>query len=238
MRIIDFHSHILPGIDDGSKNVSMTEQMLETAAIQGINTMIATPHFYADSMSIQQFLRRRQTAFDIIKDMAAEKGIHIVCGAEVAFFSDMSKAKDMELLCFENTRLIMIEMPFRAWTERDLREIELLVRWGIQPIIAHLERFYRFQSDKEVIPALLDMPVYIQINTESLLHWNTRKQPLKLFKNHQAQLLGSDCHNTSSRPENLAEGRKIIEKKLGIQKLRYIDQLGEMLLGANADEGI
>ena len=230
MKIIDFHSHILPGIDDGSKNIEMTEQMLDVAAAQGVNVMVATPHFYADSMSVERFLRYRKAAFDKVKEIAVEKEISIVSGAETAFFPGMSHADGIEQLCFENTNLMMIEMPFRAWTSRDLREIELLMCKGIQPIVAHLERFYPFQTDKEMIESLLDMRVYVQINVGCLLHWKSRHKPLKLFKYGQAHLLGSDCHNISSRPENLEEGRKVLEKKLGTQILREIDRLGEKLL--------
>lgn len=237
MSIIDFHSHILPGIDDGSRDAAMTAQMLQSASAQGIRTIVATPHFYADSTTIERFLRHRQRALDEVQEIAARNQIRIVCGAETAFFSEMSRAENLELLCFNNTNLIMVEMPFRGWTARDLREIEMLLRRGLRPVIAHLERFYQFQTDKGMIPELLDMPVYIQINAGCLLHWNRRRQAIKLFKDGQAHLLGSDCHNISTRPENLAEGRAVLEKKLGRQALRRIDRLGKTLLGANIDEG-
>lgn len=236
MSIIDFHSHILPGIDDGSRDAAMTVRMLQSASAQGIGTIVATPHFYADSATIERFLRHRQRALEEVQEIAARNQIRIVCGAEVAFFPDMSRAEDLERLCIENTRLLMVEMPFREWTARDLREMEMLLRRGLHPVIAHLERFYQFQTDKGMIPALLDMPVSIQINAGCLLRWNTRRRAIKLFQNGQAHLLGSDCHNISTRPENLAEGRAVLEKKLGKQALRRIDRLGKALLGANIDE--
>lgn len=230
MAIIDFHSHILPKIDDGSRNSGMTEAMLQEAGNQGINVMVATPHFYADSMTIKDFLFRREKAFEKIHDVLAEKQVEVICGAEVAFFHGISQAKDTDSLCVSGTNLLMIEMPFRAWSGQDLREIEQLLRRGICPIIAHLERFYRFQTDKQLIPELFCMPVYIQINAEALLSWKSRRQVLKLFRDGQAHLLGSDCHNVSSRPENLQAGRMVLEKKLGQHALMQIDQLGTGLL--------
>ena len=121
-------------------------------------------------------------------------------------------------------------MPFRAWSERDLYEIERLLNGGITPVIAHLERFYQFQKDKKIIPALLDFPVLIQINAECLLHWRQCRQAVKLFKGGQAHLLGSDCHNLVNRPQNLLAGREVLEKKLGQQCLSQIDELGASLL--------
>ena len=231
MAVVDFHSHILPRIDDGSRSTEMTAEMLSNAAVQGIDIMVATPHFYADSTTIDRFLRHRERAYLATQPIAEAKKIQVICGAEVAFFPGMSRADDIEQLCIGDTSLMMVEMPFRAWTDRDLREMELMLNRGIQPVIAHLERFYRFQEDRGMIPALVDMPVYVQINAECLLRWSTRGQALRLFRNGEAHLLGSDCHNVSSRPENLKEGRSVLSKKLGELILRQMDDLSSSLVG-------
>ena len=143
MAVVDFHSHILPRIDDGSRSTEMTAEMLSNAAVQGIDIMVATPHFYADSTTIDRFLRHRERAYLATQPIAEAKKIQVICGAEVAFFPGMSRADDIEQLCIGDTSLMMVEMPFRAWTDRDLREMELMLNRGIQPVIAHLERFYR-----------------------------------------------------------------------------------------------
>ena len=229
MGAVDFHSHFLPGIDDGSKSSEMTRDMLQASAAQGISLMCATPHFYADSMRLSSFLTRRQAAYEKAAPIAEELGIEIALGAEVAFFPGMADAEGIETLCFEGTHTMLVEMPFRAWTEKDLRELEKLLRGGIRPVMAHLERFFRFQKDKELIPAVLDLPVYVQLNAECLLRFSDRLKYLKLFKNGSAQLLGSDCHNVTSRPQNLAEGRMHIEKKLGAAFLDEMDDLARRL---------
>lgn len=230
MGIIDFHSHFLPDMDDGSKNIEMTETMLRISASQGIDTMVATPHFYGDSMTINNFLANRANALHKTEGIAADLGIRIISGSETAFFPGISRAEKIEELCIGDTKLLLLEMPFRPWTEKDLQEIRHLIGRGIKPIIAHLERFYHYQTDKEIIPAVLDMPVYIQLNVACLLHWNSRRLPLKLFKSGQAHLLGSDSHNITSRPQNLADGRKVLEKKLGIDFLEEMDRFGISLL--------
>ena len=121
-------------------------------------------------------------------------------------------------------------MPFRAWSKGDLREVERLLNRGIRPIIAHLERFYRFQKDKKLIQDLFAFPVLIQVNAECLLSWKDRRRAIKLFQSGQAHLLGSDCHNLTGRPQNLMEGRAMLEKKIGRQFLNQMDQLGVSLL--------
>lgn len=230
MAVIDFHSHILPGIDDGSRDVATSLQMLHAAAEQGIDVMVATPHFYAGSTTPEQFLCRRETAFLSLPEQELSGLPKIICGAEVAYFSGISKADDIESLCIEGTNLLLLEMPFAAWTERNIWEIELLLNRGMQPVIAHLERFFSFQKDKHMISKLLDLPVCVQMNAECLLSWRKRRQVLSMFQRRQAHLLGSDCHNTGSRPQNLGEGRAVLERKLGQPVLEEMDELGAKLL--------
>lgn len=231
MGAVDFHSHFLPGIDDGSKNTDMTRDMLAASAAQGIDLMCATPHFYADSMRLSSFLERRQRSFEKAAPIAENLGIEIALGAEVAFFPGMADAEGIERLCFEGTPTMLVEMPFRAWTEKDLRELEKLRRNGIRPVMAHLERFFGFQKDKSIMETLFEMPVYVQLNAECLLRFSDRLKFLKLYKTGNAQLLGSDCHNVTSRPQNLAEGRAQIEKKLGPAFLDDMDALARRLAG-------
>lgn len=230
MAVIDFHTHILPGIDDGSRSERMSLQMLHTAARGKVDVVVATPHFYASDTSVSRFLAERERSFVRLERCRRGSRPEIIPGAEVAFFSGIGRAEQIGRLCIEQTNLLLLEMPFSAWSEHDLWEIELLLDRGIQPVIAHLERFYRFQHDRNMIPMLLDMPVYVQINAECLLNWKTRHRGLKLFRSGQAHLLGSDCHNISSRPENLRQGRSVIAEKLGHSALREIDRLGTKLL--------
>lgn len=209
----------------------MTAQMLRVAKKQGIDTIVATPHFYAESMRIRRFLDERQSIVSKVEEQARQEGIHVVCGAEVAFFSGMAKAEGLERLRIEDTNLLLLELPFRSWSAHELKEIDALLRRGFHPIIAHLERFYPFQTDRKVLSALLDMPVVVQLNAECLLHWKTRRRALRLFQNGQAQLLGSDCHNVSRRPENLGEARAVLEQKMGKRFLNDMDAFGTSLLG-------
>lgn len=228
--IIDFHSHILPGIDDGSRDVETTCEMLRKSADQGVEVMVATPHFYANQMQMKSFLEQREEAFQQVMEAPREESIRIIKGAEVAFFPGMSRAEELPLLCIENTRLMLVEMPFCSWTNKEIKELEGLINRGMTPIMAHLERFYGFQKDKKIMNELLELPVYVQLNAEAFLSWWLRRMPLKLLKNGDAHLLGSDAHSVHRRPPNLAEGRKVIEERLGREALDDIDRLGEKLL--------
>ena len=229
--VIDFHSHILPGIDDGSTDMEMSRQMLELSASQGIKVILATPHFYADRVSLDHFLKYRDSSLNSIRHFSENYGIKILAGAEVAYFSGMSTANGLDRLTVSGTSLLLLEMPFRPWTGDDIREVRNLIRIGIQPVIAHIERFYPCQRNKHMIGELFSLPVYVQINAEALLTWKTRRFILRLFREGKAHLLGSDCHNLSSRPPNLAQGRDTVKRKLGVEYLEQMDSLGRELVG-------
>ena len=229
-RIIDFHSHILPGIDDGSKNTDMSREILTACKDQGIEVQVATPHFYASHNTPERFLEKRDASYEKIRPIAEDLGIELLKGSEVAFFRGMADSKALDSLLIGDTDLLLLEMPFRQWTENDLNEIKRIKQRGIQTILAHIERFSSYQKDKGPYYDVLDMGLIVQVNAEALLSLGSRAKAIKLFKDGTAKLLASDCHNLSSRPQNLKAGRDILAKKLGAQFLDEMDDLGEQLL--------
>ena len=229
--MIDFHSHILPGIDDGSRDPEMTRQMLASSRVQGVTVQLATPHFYADRMRPAEFLARRAAAYARIREAAEQENVRILCGAEVAFFRNIGEAEALDALLIENTDLLLLEMPFRAWNERDRAELRRIRERGITPVIAHAERFLGWRGNRDCMETLAGAGAVMQVNAGALLQWRTRRAALKLFRSGLAQLLASDCHNLSSRPQNLESGRSILEKKLGKETVAEVDRRGEALLG-------
>ena len=229
--IIDFHSHILPAIDDGARDVETSLEMLKISAQQGVQVMVATSHFYASRDRVEVFLKRRGEALRTLLARVTPDLPRIVPGAEVAFFRGISRAEQIEALRIENTGAMLLEMPFRRWTEEELDEVSALIeRRGFQVILAHLERYLPMWENRGFIRQLLDMDLIVQINAESLLDWRQRGKLIKMFEKGQAQLLGSDCHSLHRRPPNLGEGREVLQKKLGAAFLDEMDRLGERIL--------
>lgn len=228
--VIDFHAHILPEIDDGSRSARMSLQMLRSATDQGIDIVIATPHFYAGRTTIGNFLKRRDDAFNKLLRYELYPYPQIVLAAEVAFFAGIGRAEQVERLCLLGTNIMLLEMPFSEWGPHHVCELRQLLDRGIRPILAHYERFYSFQKNQRVMNEVQELPIYIQINSESLLHWGSSFRCMKLFQEENAHLLGSDCHNVTSRPENLARARKRLAERLGADRLAKMDHLGMELL--------
>lgn len=246
MAVIDFHTHVLPGIDDGSRHALESLDMLKLEAEQGIDSVVATSHFYAKHDRISSFLNRRQDSFETLQraisqeyansDSKSTEQLHkdlprIYLGAEVAFFDGISRADDIHKLTVEGTNLLLLEMPFGRWTSGNMEEVRYLVHHsGLQIMLVHLERFLLVPENKKKIYELLELPCILQVNAGSMLKWKMRGQSLKLFKTKGSGILGSDAHGTDYRAPNLAAGREVLAKKLGQSFLDEMDRLGAELL--------
>ena len=230
--MIDFHSHFLPKMDDGSSNLGESLQMLKQSYKCGIDTIVSTSHYYSEHETIDEFLRRRDEKMSWLLPQLAEidEIPKIVLGAEVSFFSGIAGEKNLQKLCIAGTKYLMIEMPYADWNSLDIRELRsLLLNRGITPILAHAERYFPYQQ-RNRIDELLNLGVVIQVNSESVIDSKLRKPILKLIRSGIIHILGSDCHNTKDRPPNLDVASNIIENEVGILALKRIDQNGRRIL--------
>lgn len=207
---IDFHSHVLPGIDDGSKSVEESIQMLTVSARQGITYMAATPHFYPSENDPEQFLVRRKRAFEQLREAWSPEYPRLLLGAEVYYFEGISRAEKLEMLRIESSTLFLLEMPFQTWTERMVSEVLALHnRPHLKVLLAHIERYLPYQK-RSVWETLREAGVLMQSNASFFLRWNTKHKALRMLESGQIHLLGSDCHNMADRPPRLGEALEII----------------------------
>lgn len=229
--VIDFHSHILPSVDDGSKDLNTSMNMIKRCEEQGVECMIATPHFYALHDKMDSFLKRRDRAYENLKKKLPAGAPEIYLGGEVAFFRGISKTERLGELVIGASDLILLEMPFAPWSSAEIEEVEWMVKHtGFRYILAHLERYLAISENKRQIERLLELPVIVQVNAGSLLEWKSRGRTVRLLKKSESCVLGSDCHGIHHRAPNLEEGRRMVEKKLGGDFLNRIDADGERLL--------
>ncbi len=230
IETIDFHSHILPGMDDGSPDVPTSLGMLREAARQGIGVQVLTPHYYPWKEDVAKFLSRRAESAEQLLP-ALEPGLpRLLIGAEVAFFPHMSEL-DLHPLCVGGGRALLVELPFESWDGRVEEQLaSLTLDRGYTVILAHVERYLSYKNNPAALERLSALPLRMQVNAEAFLRFGTRKSALDLVRRGRAQLLGSDAHDLKNRRPNLASGRQILQKRLGADALRYIDEAGSALL--------
>ena len=222
----DFHTHILPCFDDGSKSPEQSLQMLKMEAQAGVKRVVFTPHFYPHESSISQFLQERDRSYQIL--LEAVKDIpdlpEMYLGAEVYFYRGMAATKELKQLTIAGSPYILVEMPMGDWTDGMYEELESLHRNGLYPIIAHLDRYITPFNTRGIPEKLAKLPVLVQINAAALQTFWKRKQFLKYLKKDMVHLIGSDCHNCTTRSPKMQEAVKWTGTQL-IQQIREYEDM-------------
>lgn len=223
--IIDFHTHVLPAMDDGSRSVEESLQMLRMEAEQGIFHVVATPHFYPQYDNPEQFLRKRTAAeMQLREAMAKETGMpELTVGAEVYFFPGISESDALSQLTIGENGYILLEMPKSPWKDSMYKEVEYIyTRQGITPVIAHVDRYISPFRTYGIPERLAELPCYVQGNASFFLHASTRGMAMRMLRKQQIHLLGSDCHNVAGRPPRLGDAVAKIQRCLGDAALDQI----------------
>ena len=228
--MIDWHNHILPGMDDGSRNTAESIAMIKMQTADGVTTVIATPHFYANDESVEAFLERRKKAAAQLEDALDENAPEILLGAEVRYYQGISRMENLKALRIQNSKLLLLEMPMTCWTEYMIRELtELAGKGGIQIVLAHVERYLKLQK-KSTWERLLESGILMQSNASFFLGFGSKKKAISLLKKGKINFIGSDSHNTTSRPPMLKKAFDVIQKKLGREYVEQMNEFGYFLL--------
>ena len=230
--MIDWHSHILPGMDDGSHDAAESISLVNMQRAQGIDTVIATPHFYANDETVDSFLDRRKRALDLLKAELPEGPPEILLGAEVRYYQGISRMDGLKALRIEGSKLLLLEMPMSSWTEYMIRElVEMSGRSSIKIVLAHMERYLTFQT-QDAWNRILECGILMQANASFFTSFSTKRRALTLLKEDNIHFVGSDCHNVTSRPPQIGKAFETIKKKLGEDYIHQMNEYGYSLLTA------
>ena len=233
--MIDWHTHVLPHMDDGSHSLAESLQMLQALGEQGITHVLATPHFYPNEDSVESFLQRRAQAYGVLAPSLDKALPRVLCGAEVAYYPGIAKMKELKHLTVEGTNLLLLEMPMTAWRQSAIRElIELSSVRGFRVVLAHFERAAAMQS-KKTLRALWQSGVLVQVNAGSFRGFFGRRRMLRLFKTRVAHVVGSDCHNMITRAPNIGKALALIKKRCGSEFLAQMNAYGQALLAGGKE---
>lgn len=228
--MIDWHTHILPNLDDGSKSIDESIAMLEMLKNQGVDIVAATPHFIANKRSVTSFIQRRQSAYEKLCGVLPEGSPKIILGAEVEYYSGISRMEDLKLLRFENSKVLLLEMPMAKWSDYTVRElIEISSSRDFKLLIAHIDRYMSYQSPK-VLEKLCGNGVLMQANASFFNDFLKKHKALKLLNEGFIHAIGSDCHNITSRPPKIGSAFETIQRKFGEQYLSSMNDFGKSLL--------
>ena len=233
----DLHTHILPGMDDGAVSLRNSIMLLQKELEEGVDRVALTPHFYHSRESQTHFLDRRARAYDRLLEyrVTLPPGVRkrlpaTILAAEVEWQPDMENWSHLEELCYQNTKLLLVELPFYPWSEDLINKLyDLMSATGLTPVIAHIDRYLDVQK-KELLQELYSIGLPMQLSGEALLHLRSREKALKLLRDETAQYVISDCHNLKDRKPNMGMALDVVEKKLGKGKADRLAWLSDRLL--------
>ena len=199
--LTDYHCHILPGMDDGAPDAGTALDMIDIMKEQGVERIIATPHFYAhEERSLTEYLLRREDAFESIAEFSAIP--NIILGAEVAIEHGISKIHGIEQLAIEDSDMILLELPFRDYEDWMSEEINTIAsEYGLTIVLAHIHRYLTYYSP-ENFEKILKTDAVFQFNNDAFLLQRDRDLLKRLVKEKRTIIFGSDAHNTDTRCPN------------------------------------
>lgn len=199
---VDFHTHCLPGIDDGAADVETACGMLRMVAEQGAVSVAATPHFYWGQDTVESFLQARQKAYERLEPHLDDLP-PVKLGAEVLLREGISQV-DLRPLCLEGTDLLLVELPFApppGWLIEELENI--IYNQHLTVMLAHLDRYMPWYS-KEKAEMLTDLPdVIVQINGDSLADRGVYRALRRWLPDAERMVLGSDMHSIGYRAPHM-----------------------------------
>jgi len=229
--MIDWHSHVLPKMDDGSRSIEESLKLLKLQKSQGANTVLATPHFYANEESVEEFLERRQRSFEMLSAALDCECPRVICGAEVRYYPGIGGMAELSRLAIEGTNVLLLEMPMTKWTEYTVKELcDLASTSGLTIVMAHIERYMDLQGEG-TFNRLLSNGILMQVNATFFDGMFSKRKAIRLLANGKIHFIGSDCHNLTTRAPKLDSAYGLIAQRFGQAYLSDMSEFGNELLG-------
>ena len=221
--MIDIHSHILPGIDDGSKNEDISKKLLELAKLNGTTDIIATPH----TLSASNFDRPTWSTIERLAKEIAQEGINIHTGAELEVNWDIQELikEDSSEYCLANSHYLLAELPSQTipnYAEEFFYELQMK---GKRVIIAHPERHPLLQKDPSILSKWVKKGIFLQCNAGSFagVFGPDVKEFAKVLLQHDlVHFIGSDAHNLRKRTTDTSIAKAEIIRIAGEAKTKEI----------------
>ena len=226
--MIDIHTHILPGIDDGLQSIGEALLVAEEAAAQGVSVMVATPHLRWGSQQELSALRIRQEVNDLNALMQA-KGvpIQILPGCEIPLTADLPERlqRDEWMSLGDGRRAVLVEPPWEEWPPFGRTVLQELLDAGWNVVLAHPERYRFFQHRLELLEELGQMGVHLQVTTGSLIPGRASPPAARcayeLMERRLVSVVASDCHGVTSRRCDMGEAAELLRRTYG----RHVAQM-------------
>ena len=239
INMIDFHTHILPMIDDGSSSVEETLNIIKEAKKVGFDKIILTPHYMeniynAKKKEIEEYIGK-------LNELLQEKqiGIKLYSGNEIYITDNIVKLLQNNIVSsLNNTRYVLFELPFNSKPFNLYNVAYELIENNYIPILAHPERYNFVQQNLSMVYELVQSGVFVQSNYGSIIEMYGKKAAIIvkiLLKNNMVHFLGTDVHKSNTIYPKIPKILKEVEKIIGKEKLDKISNINPQLVLKNED---
>ena len=219
--MIDFHTHVLPNVDDGSKSVEETFNLMKEAENAGFDKIISTSHYMEDYYEVEN--REREVWINAINEKLIEQNtnIKLFLGNEIYITDNIiSLLEEEKAATINNTNYVLFEMPLNVKPMNLYDMIFEMLRYKLVPVLAHPERYSFIHKDPDLVFDLMQKGVLMQANFGSIIgQYGVSAEIIvkKMLQNDMVQFLGTDVHKQGTvyakMPEIMSELRKIIDEE-------------------------
>ena len=197
--MVDLHTHILPGIDDGARDLQEALSMLAMEQATGVSRIFLTPHFNPEKTSTEAFLSAREDAW-LRLTAALDPGTapQLRLGAEVRFCPQLLDM-DLKPLTLGSSDYLLLEPAGQTCPPNLLQITDRFLRRGIVPVFAHVERYAFFRQNPSLLKRLTDLGALAQVTAGALFDRQDQRFSQACLQHNLAQLVASDAHRTVGR---------------------------------------
>ncbi len=220
--LLDLHTHILPDCDDGAKTVKISLELLKMMHSQGITTVVATPHFYPQSDTIDEFKARVSSAFGKLKKVKPKDFPEILIGCELFYFRGISKSEYIKDFTINKSNYILLE-PNPYFIDKIFMDEILYLKndLGLIPIIPHIERYHKAKGFKNFLKFIKENKILTQVNCASFFEKAYNKTIKTLFEKRLVTFIATDSHS-QNRPPMMSFALCEIENRFSPQAKQII----------------
>lgn len=222
--MIDLHSHILPGVDDGAKTLSESLEMVEAAAAMGFQLIVATPHL--NDSHQPEYYEQVQNIFSEVKTLAIARNIRLISGFEVRLTPNLPlRLQAGEQLTLGDSRALLVDLPIIQWpyyTESILFELQTA---GFLPVLAHPERYPEIQKNPELGLRLSQRGVALQVTIGSFsgaFGGSAKRAGEQLLALGAVHLAATDAHSTGHRMAAVPQGLRQLNELVGREGVQQL----------------
>lgn len=213
--MLDFHTHLLPGMDDGSRSTEESRTLLKELESLGFDRLALTPHFYPHMETCTDFLRRRNLLYMEFCENNPEKKLY--SGCECYLHEYIFHAEDISELCFAGTRLLLTELVYDAdGGEYMLLLVRKLINtYNVIPVLSHIERYPYIMKNEKFFEEFLSMGCLAQVNLMSFSDFFRKNRLAKYFEKDYIHFIGTDTHRLPFDRKIYAKADKFLTAHFG-----------------------